>query len=94
LTVEGLTRLLNRQTITVPFDEIEKIYGLSVKATDFVHHNLIRIDIINPKRYLIINTGSLVDSVAEVRFYLEQIATVLPNKIVDKVGNGKFWVNP
>jgi len=94
LTVEGLTRLLNRQTITMPFDEIEKIYGLSVKAADFVNHNLIRIDIINPKRYLIINTGSLVDSVAEVRFYLERIATVLPNKIVDKVGNGKFWVNP
>jgi hypothetical protein len=94
LVVEGISRFLIRQTIKVPFDDIEKVYGLSVKATEFVNHDLIRIDIANPKRYLIINSGDLVDSVAEVRFYLEQIAKILPNKIVDEVGSGKFWVKP
>ncbi len=94
LTVEGLTRFLKRQTITVSFDDIEKVYGLSVKATEFVNHDLIRIDITSPKQYLIINSGDLVDSVVEIRFYLEQIAKILPNKIVDEVGSGKFWVKP
>ena len=94
LTVEGFTRFLRRTRITVPFDAIEKIHALSVKATAHSNHDLIRIDILNPKRYLTINSGELVDSEAEIRFYLAQIARLLPTKTIDEVGSGKLWVNP
>ncbi len=92
LTVNGKTWKGQDQTQLFQFANIKQILAFSAAGKSSIKHHMIRIDILKPHQYFVLNTQT--DNLTEAKYYLGFLQTILPEKTRDELGAGKLWVNP